>query len=420
MSSLLTWFRYRQPNRTTISNVTTDGPSATALPSKQSDEGAPAPVLVRDQVASVSGVSASLSASCDTLKTRVHEQLNLTEEIREVSEGMEGQVLAAQGRIENLTNCSAEIAAIAETIADIAGQTKLLALNASIESARAGEAGRGFAVVATEVGELAARAGESTRRISAMAAEIDSDTMVATEMMGGLVEAVSENIKLSVTGLVDGLQEASDEVDFIAGEALSLAAQTDEFYDIYGESALSGELKDAVEIMKGAVGEIETAFATAIEDKVISTAELFDEQYRPVPGTSPVKYRTNFDQFTDKVLPRIQEPLLKAPANFAIAACIDRNAYIPTHNRFCSSNPSGDYEWDLVHSRSKRIFDDPAGLKAATNKKPFLVQTSRRDTGDLIHDIAVPIYVEGRLWGNLRCGLTVSDLHESENTVPQC
>ena len=369
------------------------------------------PPLVGDQVASVSGVSASLSATCGTLRDQVDLHLGLTEEIRDVSADMEGQVLSAQSRIENLTNCSAEIAAIAETISEIAGQTKLLALNASIESARAGEAGRGFAVVATEVGELAARANESTLRISAMAAEIDSDTMVASEMMSGLVKAVSGNIKESVSGLVDGLQGTAEEVDLIAVEALSLAAQTDEFYEIYGEAALSVELGAAVDTMKSAVGEVESKFADAIAAGLITMAELFDERYEPIPDTDPVKYRTKFDELTDRILPAIQEPLLTGPNNFVIAACIDRKGYIPTHNRFCSQPPSGNYQQDLVQSRSKRIFDDDAGLRAATNRKPFLIQTSKRDTGQLIHDIAVPIFVEGRRWGNLRCGLEVTDLH---------
>jgi methyl-accepting chemotaxis protein len=65
----------------------------------------------------------------------------------------------------------------------------------------------------------------------------------------------------------------------------------------------------------------------------------------------------------------------------------------------------------LVGNRTKRIFDDTTGIKAATNKdKPFLLQSYRRDTGEIMHDISVPVYVFGKHWGAVRIGFKVDVL----------
>ncbi|MBI2733002.1 MAG: hypothetical protein HYX44_06825 [Aquabacterium sp.] len=68
------------------------------------------------------------------------------------------------------------------------------------------------------------------------------------------------------------------------------------------------------------------------------------------------------------------------------------------------------YETDLVHCRSKRIFDDPVGQKLARNTKPFLFQSYLRDTGEVINDLSMPIYLHGRHWGAVRVGFDSSQL----------
>jgi methyl-accepting chemotaxis protein len=74
---------------------------------------------------------------------------------------------------------------------------------------------------------------------------------------------------------------------------------------------------------------------------------------------------------------------------------------------------TGNYENDLVGNRTRRIWDDPTGQRAAKNTQPLLLQTYARDTGEVLSEINLPIMVDGRHWGNIRVGCDSNVLLES-------
>jgi methyl-accepting chemotaxis protein len=113
------------------------------------------------------------------------------------TEAMANSVRVTAGHVQELGTLSAQINSILGVISDIAGQTNLLALNAAIEAARAGEQGRGFAVVADEVRKLAERTAKSTAEISAMVENIQSGTKRAVAGMESGLLQVGESVELS-------------------------------------------------------------------------------------------------------------------------------------------------------------------------------------------------------------------------------
>jgi len=116
-----------------------------------------------------------------------------------------------------------------------------------------------------------------------------------------------------------------------------------------------------------------------------------------------LKLHFNF-QDTDQAIAPLQENLVAQHNWLTYAICIDRNGYVPTHNRRFSQPLTGNEKVDFVNNRTKRVFDDPVGKRCGTHRQPFLLQTYRRDTGEVLHDISAPIYVKGRHWGGFRIG----------------
>jgi aerotaxis receptor len=120
-------------------------------------------------------------------------------------------------QVELLGDQSQEISRITGVIREIADQTNLLALNAAIEAARAGEQGRGFAVVADEVRKLAERTGKATQEISAMIGAIQTETRKAVEGMRSGATQVENGVKL-----VQNAQESLQEINSQMGTTLDM------------------------------------------------------------------------------------------------------------------------------------------------------------------------------------------------------
>jgi methyl-accepting chemotaxis protein len=149
------------------------------------------------------------------------------------------------------------------------------------------------------------------------------------------------------------------------------------------------------------IGEL---FEESIRNGKISERDLFDTNYQAIPNTKPQKFSTAFDKFTDQNLPAIQEPLLEEYKFMVFAGAVDINGYFPTHNKKFSQPLTGNYEKDLLSNRTKRIFADHTGLRCGKNVEIFLLQTYKRDTGEIMHDLSSPIYVNGKHWGGFRIG----------------
>lgn len=202
----------------------------------------------------------------DKGKTSIHK---LSEQIRQNRE-LQG---IAYETVGNLSEKSASIGGISQTISSIAEQTSLLSLNASIEAARAGEAGRGFAVVAGEIGSLAEETAQATQEITEIILEIQQEIENVSEQMsriqeqtGNCIEAMGDTenifreINTDITEVgkgIHGLEEA------VAGLNENKNKIVDKFSDLSSEteelSAASEEIYSRVETQNDEIGSIGTA-----------------------------------------------------------------------------------------------------------------------------------------------------------------
>ena len=420
----------------------------------------------RDAALATAGEMASLTLKMNEVSEKATETAGIAERSNRLSsEGMSiahkastemEQIAASVSQsaavVGALGERSRAISGIVQTIREIADQTNLLALNAAIEAARAGEHGRGFAVVADEVRKLAERTSQATGEISQMITAIQGETQSAiASIEAGSGQArkgaeLARQAAQALDGINSGSRQTLEKVEAIAaavtqqtrtGESIAehvrnirqmaeannavseqtllavdhvecLAENLKEVGNVFrlgpaGEQAVATHARMPA-IVTEAARSIGALLDAAVDAGRTGLDDLFDDRYQPIPDTRPQKYRTRFDEFTDQAVAPLQEQLLAQQQGLVYAICIDRNGYVPTHNRAFSHPLSGDEKLDFVRSRTKRIFDDPVGRRSGGHEHSFLLQTYRRDTGELMHDISAPIYVKGRHWGGFRIG----------------
>ncbi|MBK8419089.1 methyl-accepting chemotaxis protein [Candidatus Villigracilis saccharophilus] len=186
--------------------------------------------------------------------------------VKETITGMEAirsKVGLSATKVEEMGTRSEEIGAIVETIEDIASQTNLLALNAAIEAARAGEQGKGFAVVADEVRKLAERSSLATKEIAALIKGIQKTVSEAVTAM----QASAQEVELGVTRA----HSAGEVLDNILGAAESVYKQAEEAGNTAAKvGAAAAELVEAVDAVSAVIEE-NTA---ATEEMAANSTEL--------------------------------------------------------------------------------------------------------------------------------------------------
>ncbi|MEN8837724.1 MAG: methyl-accepting chemotaxis protein [Celeribacter marinus] len=355
---------------------------------------------------------------------------------------------------EKMQQVAASLAAVEtdnKNIADIARQVNILAINAKIEAARAGDYGRGFGVVAEAINELSHKTATAAAgiedNIHALSGWVDKLRSEASGVSSDadIVLGGSEQTDRALTEIADGVRQTSDATRTMAFEAEKVREAVAEFQPAFasiGKSAektasgiheahsrvnklidtsetiyrtsvdLGGASEDLafIERVKAAAGQISEIFQNGIAEGRITKHDLFNRTYTPMGGTNPQQFRARFTDFTDAVLPAIQEPMLSFSDKVVFCAAIDPNGYLPTHNKKFAHPQGKDPAWNAAHSRHRRMFDDRVGLKAGRNTEPFLLQVYRRDMGagqfTMMKDLSAPIIVDGAHWGGLRVAYT--------------
>lgn len=428
--------------------------------------------MARDSSTSMSAINAAImqvSSSATHVATLAesarhasHENRSELEEIITEMNDISSRSSEALEMLTSLNEKIERVRSVTSMIEDIAEQTHLLSLNASIEAARAGEHGRGFAVVAGEVRNLALKTSTATQNVDELVKDMHQSGQSVVDSMGHLMTRIRErsqgigqvgsrlgsmtdevdqvhheitqvaeameNTRQHSQTVTDSLHQLESDVDEGSRNMHALAEQARALMDaaesVDGELAqqrLAGRHQAVFHAAREAADQIGQRFEQALKKGELTQAALFNPHYEPIEGTQPPMYHTGFDDVTDRLLPAIQEPMLNTLSLGYAIAC-DRQGYVPTHNQAVSQTPTGDYAHDLAFCRSKRIFDDPTGRRCGKHEQPLLLQTYKRDTGEIMHDLSVPIYVNGKHWGGFRVGYKPESgnaQHEKSQNVVQ-
>ncbi len=209
-----------------------------------------------DNVQTIAAATEELTASVQEVGRQVGTTLNRVEDVT-------GATRTSNEQIRSLSVAAEAIGEVVSLIQAIAEQTNLLALNATIEAARAGEAGKGFAVVASEVKSLAGQTAKATEEISSHVAEIQQSTNSAVEAMGEILTMI-EDVNETAAAMATSVEQQSDATAEISSGVSKAANQTASVSDNIGDlSKGSGEtsqsarqVEDIADQATGQLGDI--------------------------------------------------------------------------------------------------------------------------------------------------------------------
>ncbi|QDH34895.1 methyl-accepting chemotaxis protein [Porphyrobacter sp. YT40] len=329
-------------------------------------------------------------------------------------------------------------------IDDIAETTNILALNATIEAMRAGEAGRTFAVVAAEVKQLAGHTRKATEEIGKTMEALGGEAEQVIARIGAGSQASDsartsiDSIKQTIAGVVelvhdvdrqndqitrstgtisdhvnrvhhvlDDFQRASErdegKLTSVHGKVGALEDKASVMFDHIVQAGLSPRDSEIVALAQEAAAEAMQRVEEALRSGALSREMLFDDDYRPVPGTNPQLFRNRLSDWADTHWRPLLDRVMTRDAAIIATVCDDRNGFMPTHLTERSRRPTGDYTHDLQFCRNGRMITTPFDkwIKQAT--KPYSMAVYRHE-GDgehyrVVRLVSVPMVFDGRRWG---------------------
>lgn len=229
------------------------------------------------QTQTVAATATELDAAIQSIRKQV-------ESARLAASQVAGAALDADGAIGRLSSAVGEIDAVTTVIDDIARQINLLALNASVEAARAGDAGRGFAVVAHEVRALAQQTAAATANIRGLIGGVKSSTEETVDAVRGITGRVGamDDASLSIAGAVEQQASATVEIARSVTETNAMAERmVAQINQVADGARTAGEISDQVDQLSRTVSESVASLSTTLVRVVRTSTDEVERRRKP-------------------------------------------------------------------------------------------------------------------------------------------
>ena len=374
----------------------------------------------------------------------IQSSLGQITDLLELVETLTQHITGFAGAMQQVRRSSLDIEQIAET-------TNILALNATIEAMRAGDAGRTFAVVAGEVKSLAAETRRATEEIgktidtlggeaeqvierieTGAKASRDAKSSVAQieQTIEGVAELVEEvdrqNDQIArstgtISGHVGDVQNVLSSFDRAArdnetkletahGEMEHLEITASAMFDAVVKTGLAPSDSMLVDRAQELAKEIAQIAEQGVDTGAVTMEQLFDTDYRRIPGSNPVRYHTSLNEWADRNWRPIGDRVLVHEPEILMITQSDMNGYLPTHVTDYSRKPTGELTHDTRFCRNGRILFDAQDRQAKQSNAPYMMAVYRQE-GDgrqhvIVRNVFVPLYIKGRRWGDFELAYT--------------
>jgi methyl-accepting chemotaxis protein len=347
--------------------------------------------------------------------------------------------------VTNFATVMEQVQQVTKGIETIARTTNMLALNATIEAARAGEAGKTFAVVASEVKKLAQNSSSAAEEIrTAVSKLVEEAAGLVTEIQSGVDQSSKAEERLETvtavlaetTRLVSQLDESGERVaqasvevhakgqavrgaldtvigsvrdnavllEATRGNVLHMEATSNKLFNAVISAGVSPRDTEIVELAARARDELVGLTEAAIARGELTLAQLFDTDYRLVPGTNPELYRTGLSDWADSHWRPLFDRLRTTHASVIMCSAADMNGFLPTHVTEHSRAPIGELAHDTRYCRNGRILLDEIDKQAKASQAPYFMSVYRQE-GDgtnyvVVRNVYSPVIIQGLRWGD--------------------